>query len=45
MDYDPNKSKFRNWHNPKLKIFKIWFDIMIPFVLPYEKHPLIEFYV
>ena len=40
MDRDPNKSKFKNWLNQKFKIFKIRFDILIPFILLIKKTPL-----
>ena len=38
-----NKSKFRNRLNPKLKIFKIWFDTLIPFIFLMKLTPNFNF--
>ena len=44
-DFGHKKSKFRNWRDQKLIIFKIWFNTSIAFIFLNEKCHLPKFYL
>ena len=44
-DFGHKKSKFRNWQDQKLIIFKIWFNTSIAFIFLNEKCHLPKFYL
>ena len=44
MHLGQNKNMSRGWNLPKIQIFKIWFDTLIPLIFLMKTHPLLQFY-